>query len=74
MAAHAYSVLDSYLYGFALQQASLPIRTTDEVVAVTASIRRRFPADQYPHLTELAVQHVLRPATTTRTSSSSGSI
>ena len=24
MAAHAYSVLDSYIYGFALQQASLP--------------------------------------------------
>ena len=27
MAAHAYSVLDSYIYGFALQQASLPFKT-----------------------------------------------
>src|SRR6476660_4266782 len=28
MTAHAYSVLDSYIYGFALQQASLPFKTS----------------------------------------------
>lgn len=61
MAAHAYSVLDSYLYGFALQQASLPFKTSDEAVEVADSIRREFPADAYPHLTELTVQHVLQP-------------
>lgn len=46
MAAHAYSVLDSYIYGFALQQASLPFKTSDEA---------------YPHLVELTVQHALQP-------------
>ena len=61
MAAHAYSVLDSYIYGFALQQASLPFKTSEEVVEVAASILREFPADAYPHLAEMAVQHVLRP-------------
>jgi AcrR family transcriptional regulator len=61
MAAHAYSVLDSYIYGFALQQASLPFRTSDEAVEVADSIRRQFPADAYPHLVELTVQHVLQP-------------
>ena len=61
MAAHAYSVLDSYIYGFALQQASLPFKTSDEAVEVADSIRRQFPADAYPHLTELTVQHVLQP-------------
>jgi AcrR family transcriptional regulator len=61
MAAHAYSVLDSYIYGFALQQASLPFRTSEEVVEVADSILRQFPADAYPHLAELTVQHVLRP-------------
>jgi hypothetical protein len=61
MAAHAYSVLDSYIYGFALQQASLPFKTSEEVVEVAESIRRQFPADEYPHLAELTVQHVLRP-------------
>ena len=61
MAAHAYSVLDSYIYGFALQQASLPFKTSNEAVEVADSIRRQFPADAYPHLTELTVQHVLQP-------------
>src|SRR2546422_3362028 len=45
MAAHAYSVLDSYVYGFALQQASLPFETPEEVVAVAESIMREVPAD-----------------------------
>jgi Tetracyclin repressor-like, C-terminal domain len=61
MAAHAYSVLDSYIYGFALQQASLPFNTPDEAVEVADSILRQFPADAYPHLTELTVHHVLQP-------------
>jgi AcrR family transcriptional regulator len=61
MAAHAYSVLDSYIYGFALQQASLPFRTSDAAVEVADSIRRQFPADAYPHLVELTVEHVLQP-------------
>ena len=30
MAAHAYSVLDSYIYGFALQEPSLPFDTAEE--------------------------------------------
>ena len=61
MVAHAYSVLDSYIYGFALQQASLPFATSDEAVEVADSIWRQFPTDAYPHLTELTVQHVLQP-------------
>jgi AcrR family transcriptional regulator len=61
LVAHAYSALDSYIYGFALQQASLPFKKSEEVVEVTDSIRRQFPADQYPHLTEFAIQHVLQP-------------
>jgi AcrR family transcriptional regulator len=61
MTAHAYSVLDSYIYGFALQQASLPFKTSQEVVKVAKSILLRFPADAYPHLAEMTVQHILRP-------------
>ena len=60
MAAHAYSALDSYIYGFALQQASLPFKKPDEVADVAESILSQFPTDHYPHLTEMAVQHVLQ--------------
>ena len=61
LTAHAYSILDAYIYGFALQEASLPFDTAEETAEVAAGIMEAFPADAYPHLTELALQHVLRP-------------
>ncbi|MCI3927997.1 TetR/AcrR family transcriptional regulator [Streptomyces sp. AN091965] len=61
MAAHAVSLIDSYLYGFALQELSLPFSGPTDVEEVTGAILRDMPADTYPHLTELAVEHVLRP-------------
>jgi AcrR family transcriptional regulator len=60
MAAHAYSVLDGYIYGFSLEQASLPFKSSEEVGEVAVSMLRQFPADSYPHLIEM-IQHVLRP-------------
>jgi len=61
MAAHAYSVLDSYIYGFALQEASLPFETAEETADVAEMIFKQFPPDEYPYLTELTVEHVLQP-------------
>jgi AcrR family transcriptional regulator len=61
LTAHAYSLLDAYIYGFALQEASLPFKGPEETTEVAQEIMAGFPADAYPHLTELAVQHVLRP-------------
>jgi AcrR family transcriptional regulator len=61
LTAHAYSLLDAYVYGFALQEASLPFKGPEETTEVAQEIMAGFPADAYPHLTELAVQHVLRP-------------
>jgi AcrR family transcriptional regulator len=61
LAAHAYSILDSYIYGFALQEASLPFHTPEEAAQVAETIMGDFAAQEYPHLTELTVEHVLRP-------------
>jgi len=61
MAAHAYSVLDSYIYGFALQEPSLPFETEGETKDVTQAITAQFATGEYPHLTEIAVEHVMRP-------------
>jgi AcrR family transcriptional regulator len=61
LTAHAYSILDAYIYGFALQEASLPFDTAEETAEVAVGIMEAFPADAYPHLTELALQHVLQP-------------
>jgi AcrR family transcriptional regulator len=61
LAAHAFSVLDSYIYGFALQERSLPFHTPEETAELAQDILAGFPADKYPHLAELTTQHVLRP-------------
>ena len=61
LTAHAYALLDSYIYGFALQEASLPFGTAEETAQVTQEIAGQFAAGQYPHLTELAIGHVLQP-------------
>ena len=61
LAAHAYSLLDAYIYGFALQEATLPFDTPEQTTELAQEILAGFPADAYPHLAELAVQHVLQP-------------
>src|SRR3954469_5171343 len=61
LAAHAFSVLDSYIYGFALQERSLPFPTPEQTADLAQDILAGFPADKYPHLAELTTQHVLRP-------------
>jgi AcrR family transcriptional regulator len=61
MAAHAYSVLDGYIYGFALTHTNLPFETSQETAELAQDIMGRFSAQQYPHLTELTVKHVLQP-------------
>ena len=61
LAAHAFSVLDSYIYGFALQERSLPFPTPEETAELAQDILAGIPADTYPHLAELTTQHVLRP-------------
>ncbi|MFE0423237.1 TetR/AcrR family transcriptional regulator [Streptomyces sp. NPDC058953] len=61
MTAHAFSLIDSYLYGFVIQEVSLPFRGEAERDEVTGAILADMPADTYPHLVELAMEHVLRP-------------
>ena len=60
-AAHAFSLLDSYVYGFAIQQANLPLRSTDEVAEVAGDILGQLPAGEYPYFIEMIVEHALKP-------------
>ncbi len=61
MTAHAYAVIDAYIYGSALQAAALPFTTPEEAAAPADSIFGSFPADHYPYLAELTYGHVLKP-------------
>jgi AcrR family transcriptional regulator len=59
MTAHAYALLDSYIYGFALQEAALPFHP-ETVAEATEAIMQQF-AGEYPYLAEMATKHILRP-------------
>jgi AcrR family transcriptional regulator len=56
-AVHAMSVLDAYIYGFALQEKNLPFERPDEVAEVMdAQIRRAPDMADYPYLVEVATE------------------
>ena len=61
MAAHAFAAIDSYVYGFAMQEANLPFTTPEETAAMAATFLEYFPADEFPHLAELTTEIVLQP-------------
>lgn len=61
LTAHAYALLDSYTYGFALQEIGLPFDGSDTVADVAEPIMQGISAGDYPHLVEMATDYYLRP-------------
>jgi hypothetical protein len=61
MAAHAYSLLDSYIYGFAVTQMNLPFQSSEEVAEVAHSMLQPFPVNEYPNLVEFITEHAMKP-------------
>jgi AcrR family transcriptional regulator len=61
MAAHAYAVLDSYIYGFALTAMNLPFSAAEKVVDVGHDMLAAFPATEYPNLVEFITEHASKP-------------
>lgn len=61
LTAHAFALIDSYVYGFALTETSLPFTGPETVPEVMSSLIPPEQAAAFPHLTSLAVEHVLQP-------------
>jgi AcrR family transcriptional regulator len=60
MAAHAYALLDSYIYGFALTKMNLPFDPVG-VADVAQTMLEPFPANEYPNLLEFITEHAMKP-------------
>ena len=57
LAAHAFSAIDAYVYGFVLTELNLPMESgegADELVTEMG-----LPADAYPHLAEMMTEQVM---------------
>ena len=61
MTAHAHSLLNSYIYGFALTAMNLPFETTAEVAEVAQDLLQRLPVNEYPNLVEFITEHAMKP-------------
>jgi len=61
LAAHTFSAIDSYVYGFALQERGLPFDTPEQTADLAQVMLARFPVDEFPHLHEFTAGHVMTP-------------
>ena len=61
MAAHAYSLLDSYIYGFALTKMNLPFVRGDDVAEMAQTMLQPFPVNEYPNLMAFIAEHAMKP-------------
>lgn len=60
MTAHASALLDSFVCGFALQEAARPFRVTSTAPTTTQVESAPLDPETYPRLAELAQEHLLR--------------
>jgi AcrR family transcriptional regulator len=61
MTAHAFALIDSYVFGFALAESALPINGPETVTEVATSMMPAGFPDLYPHLIEFTTEHILKP-------------
>lgn len=65
MVAHAYALVDAFVYGFVIQQTTLPFDTEgqspEETAELLAGIMAAFPVDGYPNMVAFATEHALQP-------------
>lgn len=52
-AAHAFWLLDSYVYGHIIQETSLPLSTSEEASEQTGSMLEQITVEEFPRLVEL---------------------
>jgi AcrR family transcriptional regulator len=60
-AATAYSLLDAYIYGFALTKMNLPFDTTTNIAEMAETMLEPFPAGEYPNLAAFITEHAMKP-------------
>ena len=60
MTAHAYALLDAFVYGFAIQESSLPSPGDDMADVVDEIVDDQF-AEHFPALHAYTVEHVMQP-------------
>ncbi|HSV38594.1 MAG TPA: TetR/AcrR family transcriptional regulator [Nocardioidaceae bacterium] len=61
LTAHAYALIDAFVYGFAVQEASLPFEGPDSVGEVAEPIMALMAEGAYPHMVDMAESYYTQP-------------
>ena len=61
MTAHAFAVIDAYVYGFALSETTLPLNGPETVTEVAGQMMDQSTPGDYPYLAEFSIEHVMKP-------------
>jgi AcrR family transcriptional regulator len=61
MSAHAFALVDSYVYGFVLQEVNLPFNDANAVGELVEELLPQMSIEDYPHLIELTNEHIMKP-------------
>lgn len=61
LTAHAFALLDAHLYGFLVQEVSLPFEGEADLGELAQGILGGLDAQELPHFVELAHEHALQP-------------
>jgi AcrR family transcriptional regulator len=61
LTAHAFAAVNSYVYGFALQEKGLPFDRPEQTAEMAQAMLAHFPVDEFPHLAAFTRDHVMKP-------------
>jgi AcrR family transcriptional regulator len=61
MVATAYSLLDSYIYGYAMTKMNLPFEDTSDIVELSETMLSPFAPGEYQNLADFITEHAMQP-------------
>jgi AcrR family transcriptional regulator len=61
LVAHAFALLDAHLYGFMVQELSLPFTGPDDLAELADEIVAAIPVDELPHFAAFTRDYALQP-------------
>jgi AcrR family transcriptional regulator len=59
--ATAYSLLDAYIYGFAMTKMNLPFEDTSDIVELSETMLAPFAPGDYQNLADFITEHAMKP-------------
>jgi AcrR family transcriptional regulator len=59
--ATAYSLLDAYIYGFAMTKMNLPFEDTSDIVELSETMLAPFAPGEYQNLADFITEHAMQP-------------